>query len=793
MGITTTREKYKIKPAYNLIEKVAILLSKCAGFMDDQNSAARLNDQHCDTYYAIDVDVIDLYLQPDSNASRYADVLEEGPDSFTSKMLAFLLGDFLIKSSVPLLPGHERLKCRFLIAPPHDEELLRLLSAIHRELSQVPDAIDEATFEELSNIFMIYERDGNEQALLEALSDHVPDLVELFNPYRGPKAALTRYARMPETTFQRIETYIETCPDKTFTFPILDPVNNRKDRETANLLIGKWEVLLKRYWRKKRKRHSKSAHNIRVDAEVLATIEHLNSALRGQNKQIILVTGSNDLFKVAETYKPYARDTRSFADMYLRHPQAFLAHPRFFALSDTQHAAFKIIDWLNLLFPDEILPGILEPGIVRPGFQRRILGGRGQSISRGTEILSRYDKDTSHLLMEWQTHVAAVAKARYADGLKFDKKQVALKLANKLKDLRESKKWSIEKLRQMASIESLESISCLYSRTVWVGLWSKAARLQFKGVPALRFDDVFQELEKYCDLVVQLQLRSSVRRISEEELDELLELNKKVEEADKSLYHAHVIHALAFAVKGHWHATITLAKIAMAISDNLPETERGFRLGREAAYLACIATRRSARNRSGLDNANEHLKEAIRRENPGWANDIRFSSESLAIKTRYIYFDLFCESRQIDKDIFSDTVHKLNDLIYEAEHEQNMRVKVWVQRQNLTNYFTLLLIARYHSLKDKIPVGDDIIIPLAIFQSVLRDIFTHKHKLEDDPYATLICNISTAIWDPNDEKRKCARDAASKALSGEQKAFMPYDKERFTLLEQSISELPNQT
>ena len=96
--------------------------------------------------------------------------------------------------------------------------------------------------------------------------------------------------------------------------------------------------------------------------------------------------------------------------------------------------------------------------------------------------------------------------------------------------------------------------------------------------------------------------------------------------ADPTLYHIHVIYALAFAVKGHWYASLTLAKIAMTICDSIDPAARGFLLGREAAYLACIAVRRSATNRSHLNEAAQYLDQAIRRENEGVMEDIRFNT-----------------------------------------------------------------------------------------------------------------------------------------------------------------------
>lgn len=772
-------KKYRHKSAYPIIEKAAILLLKCAGFMDDQNSAVRTDDQHSETYYAIDNDVIHLYIEPASNVD-YLDVFGEGSNSSTAKSLAFLVADFLVKSSEPLVPGHEKQKCRFLIIPPHDEELLRTLTTVHDRLSRYTDVIDDSTFAELSKAFMVYEQDSNEQALLDALGRHVPDLVQLFNPYRGPRAALARYAQLGERTFQRIETYL----DNSFTFPVLDPLNKREDREIANKLIKEWKARLK-----KQKVLRKPARALNNDAEVLAAIEHINLDLceKSIRKQIVLVTGSNYLFVAASEYKPYANDERSFADIYLRHPQAFLAHPKFFSLSVSENATFKLMDWLNLFFPSELQPAIEPQGIVRREFLRNFIDGKDDSLNIVTEVLARSDKNAYHLLKEWRTQVASVAQARYADGLDWAKEKGAKELAKKLGELRQKTGWSIEKLRDMIFMESLLSVSSLYWMTVWVGLWSSAVRVESKGVPALRFDGEFKELEQYRDAVIQLQLKSVEKGVSKEELDTLRKLSKKVEETDDSLYHAHVIHALAFATKGHWHATLTLARIAMAICDyHIDPTERRFRWGREAAYLACIAVRRSIKNRSGLSDAEKYLDEAIKRENEGWPEDIRFSSERLTIQTRYHFFDLFFEPKRLASEAVFVTMEALCRLIQRAENEEDKRVKLWVERQVLTNFFTLLLIARELKPLDNLLSRFNIVQFLLVFQRVLKEICEEYQEANDDPYSRLICKVSTAIWDPNQQVRESARDAASQTLSQEPKFFMPYDEERYALLKRSI-------
>lgn len=763
--------------SYKMVSQAADLLLKCAGYLDDRDSASQKGNLHYDTYYAIDTDVISLYLQPSSN-SDYLDVFEEGPNSPTAKSLAFLLGDFLLASSEPLIPDFTKQKCRFLIIPPHDDELLRVLTAIYRKLSSTLEVLSENIFKGLSDIFTAYEMNRDDQLLLKGLKYHVPELVELFNPYLGPKAALMRYALLPDTTSQLIGTYLEDG----FTFPLLDPMHNSSDRAIANDLIAQWKTRLK-----KKKAPQQPEYALMNDAEVLATIEYLNLNLRPEKKQIVIVTGSNYLFEAAGDYRLWQDDTRTFAELYLRHPQAFLAHVKFSWPSDSNNPPFNLIEWLNLFFPSGLRPSIQPLGTVVRHLLRSVRNSKDRGLNRIIQFLMDEDVQPIMLLEGWQKQVASAAKMQYADGLEMAEVRGATQLANELTKLRTGSGWSVCKLRELIFKESIGSISSLYSSTVWVGLWGQAIRQQSKAVPALRYDKVDQVVEDYSDSVVKLQLENAGQPISMPDLGKLRELNQKVEEIDPSLYYAHLIHALAFAAKGHWYATSTLANTAITICDYMDPSERDSRRGREPAYLACIAARRSATSRSAIDDATKYLEQAIKRENEGRPEDIRFTAERLILKTRYYYFDFFLGPKNLEIEDVISTIKRLYLVSHEAQNESNIRIRSWVQRQTLTHMFMLLIIAIDLNVTDKLSRIVDVIQGLSTFESALKAVSTHYHKPEDDPYGHLIFTVSKSIWDSDLDVRISCRNQAHHDLSKWDKYFMPYDKMRCEFLKRILT------
>lgn len=772
---------------YPLIAQAAGLLLKCAGYLDDHDAASCSDDTHVETFYAIDTDVIKLYLDPENN-KKYADVFGEGDEAETALSLAFLLGDFLLQSEDALLPGKPK-SCRFLLIPPHDDGLFRMLSAIHRDLVAASKNVDVAAFDNLSRLFENYGRDKDQEKLLQGLQAHVPDLVELFNPYRGPRAELTRFGQLPDTTFQNIETY----RDGNFTFPLLDPVNNAQDRKLADGLIEQWEGRLKP---RNKKAFSIKTYAYKEDAEALALLEHVNAELRGKGKRVALITGSKNLFEAGDMHKPIPGDERTFSDLYLRHPQAFLAHAGFFRVDPQPNVedtkiTFNLIDWLNLFFPTGLRDAIQPQGKVHRLLLHRIENNSDPAYSKLIELVASSvitpGESVPELHEGWKAQVTSLAKARYAEGLCFAKERGAKELAEKLEKLRNRHDWSLENLREWVYQETVGSISELYLTTVWFGLWTEASREQPKGVPALRFDEPYKEIENYCREVVRLQLNPA-EAVTQKQMGHLRELNRKVIGEDQSLYHAHVVHALAFATKGHWYATITLAKTALAICNRLEQNDMEVRRGREAAYLACIASRRMLKDRSGLNEASRYLAAAIRLENEGKEKDIRFSAEELAIQTRHHFFDYFCEQKKLDIEKVGETLAGFHDLIGNAENETNSYVKHWVLRQSLTNYFTLQLMLRDKTGQSSV-AQNQLQQELEAFVSVLEDVSQHDHKLEDDPYAHLVCVIALAAWAQAQPKREEAKREAFASLARRSASHMPYDEERIKMLGRSIPAL----
>jgi hypothetical protein len=734
-------------PLSPLIRGAAQLLLKCAGYLDDIDAAQRDNATRVETYYAIDNDTITGYLQPE-RMYKYLDVFGEGETSSTVISLTFMLGEFLFTSKDPIIPGHGR-NYRFILFPQYEIEFLDTLSAIRRNLFQSIASFNENAFDDMTRTFKEHEKyiDENEnEAFLKQLSNIAPKIVKMFNPYIGLRAALIRNAQIPENTLRRFDVYDDNGISFSDIFNIIRNSGSYQDKVVE--------------WVNRIRKPDKPDYLIRHDAEALATIELANEKLRPDRKQIAFITGDHYIFKAADSLKPRPDSNLSFSDLYLRHPQAFICNENFFLIKDSsipEQSNFQLIEWLNLFFPSAIYPPHQPEGQIRRDVLRHILEGKDKSFDAIQQLIERSDTELisfRQMLDTWNRQVSLVAAQRFSEALHFARESEnwdVRKFADFVINIQIVSDWSIDNLRN----ELLELISKLYSVTVWIGLWTHAPRKRTKGIPALRFDKDHGKVEDYCITIVRKQLH--LREFSSNNLNEIYYLYRDLENTDKNLYLSHLVHALAFAAKGHWDASFTLASFALSIAESLDKKKRDHIQGREAAYLACIAKRRASVKISDIEEAYAYLKRAYEifmqedKENHE-RKDIRFTSENLAIKTRTIFYHFFLTG-ECEMPLLSATIRRLKLLIgYAKRYKGKEIIKCWILRQTFTNYFSLLLIAR-NLQKDNFVIPSDVIDDLIYFNNMLtkdENQYYHQNRY-DDPYAYLIHDICSIIWAAGNE------------------------------------------
>lgn len=752
------------------------LLSKCEPWIADA-TMAQDNGDAWTIYYAVDADVISLYLNPDENTG-YGEVFES--DRETAAVLSRLLSDFIFLSHPSPVLAHSKTNALLLFSP-HQEELYRILVAVAKRIQNAAN-ISQSDFRQLSRIFENYGKHEDDAQLLQELEKNAPQLVMLYDADRGAKLAVSRFAKLSADRLINIERFQVDG----FTFPLPRESEPAERAQLADRVV-RWRNSLREH----KRFSSKPVHAILRDAEVLATLEILNARLFEERKRVVLVTGAPYLFAAAGEMTPRDANPKglSFANLYLRHPQCFLAHSDFFRYEQAAvsgntppaqseslaPASFRLVEWLGILFPELVRERIRNRLVLNGPLLRRYQDFSGRSFAEiQGELIAEFTEQVGgkallEISSEWSSQVRKAALGRYGSALDHPDANAAAGLARVIRDMMAHKQWSFKDFENRLSAAVADSLSKMYSHAVWLGLWTNRGKVVLehsKGLPRLRFDPAYQEVHEYCKTVMTLQLRSEA--LSADEIQSLKLAHASLHRIDPTFYHSHIVHALAFATKGRWDAALTLCKVALSIADRVQGNHPGdFIRGREAAYLAAIASRRSAYRITHLDRADEYLDEAESRENPGADIDLRFRSERLAIAARRIYYHFYFDQEFTLKRDIEAVMTGIHGVVRDVLDPKNEDIRNWVLRQSYINYLNLALIAR--------GCGDARFPPEAsLYWMAMKQLIENDTDIRD-PHANLILDITGMLMQkfPADKIGQI-RDRVLAALS-EMQAIVPYD------------------
>jgi len=751
------------------IKNAASLLVHADGWFTDKAYQERGGR----TYYAVDTDIINLFLSPKSVA-KYADVFDQNND--TSQLLAWLLSDFIFLRADGL-----NIDRPFLLIPPHDEELLRTADALHRRIASNSNQVEVAV-DNVLNVLkaLISSSDEAPEALTSIaglagwLSTNAQQLIHAFEDRRlGPELELKRLAQLArEQVIQPI--YGEVIAGLDRPFPGPDIENKVEDAEKFLALKSVWLERLRKH-----KPPRKAAYAIDRDAEVLARLEWANDELKAENVRLILITGANDIRMAAQEHPE-----KDFAIRYVRHPRSFLAAKEMFALSGPDDGTVKadlvVMEWLNLFFPDAVKQPSAANNIrsrIDRQAVKRILDDKLRLPEFFWESLRQLRKveDSTPLndyVLEWGQHIDTVAAARKVHPKLFpDQKstseQIAKVLLEHLKDSGEGSTSTQDKLYTAIYMSSVETLDQLYSAPTWIGLWTKVDKRKerIKGIPELRFDND-KHAQKYADSVME-SLTGNFEHI------DLVEMYGELAALDNSNYLAHVVHALAYASKGHWYATTALCRVAVAVRDCVPENLRGERKGREASYLAAVATRRIAKCSGELIASEQWLAQARQRDDAE-KRDLRFDSEELAIRaTRHFFARFASDPAPLELDSCRATCSELLTLISKIEElEKNEKIKRWLFRQCLTNLFSLEFITQQDREALTWSNAEDVKNLLSLFDTVTQN-------REQQSFSRHVFKLTyVMLGDSLEQRVNFAKEVGTKAPP----TASPFDQMRFDLM-----------
>ncbi len=664
--------------------------------------------------------------------------------------------------------------------------------------------------------FASHTMDADERGrFADELKERVPDLVKAYAVVSDAATAMDRFLQLDQDRITHLFRYFASY-DEQFTNEkdkVFVDITEAGLREYVRQNASKWYAELLKTKRPSRfelpaisNRPNKivtgTMDRVQNDAQVLAALDYINETLFPKSCRLLLITASPYVYAAVEkrVWNSYynLNQRKTFGELFLRHPQWLLSHPDFFQTAadageklSTGGPELKVDDWVELLDP----------------------AGQNTVVKEAKNLRNR---DLRKIPEEWQSFLLLFAGkrfgAKFAKSLDRNNRSIPEDLLNDLLSIFQSGDWTAEKLERLLKKPVTDSLSKLFFSSTLVGLLEAASLVPSKRrrMPALRFGRPYEIFNRYYRMVQEIAFKGAEQPLAE---NPIRELNKLMDEGpDNELYHRHVIHAAAFAAAEEWGAVLTLCDLAIEIADGvMGSVEKEEHLsavrGREAAYMAAIASRRSANKIEELAIARGYLAEAIRRDEKTHLHlDVRFRSEDLAIKTRSVFFTYFLHGEQDNAlDVARQIVERLSELLLELEATTSLYlgeledeqiekdIRDWVSRQSYANLFALLLIAfdmgRPGDFKSYERTLDKFVEVLGIEDA---DPTYRADRIKDrngDVYSWIVCQTSRiATHRVQPERLAVVRVELSKQLelldrkvSDRNRRVMPYDAARTEL------------
>ena len=670
------------------VQAAANLMLRCDGYWRDDHDR-RLG---VDIDYAIDVDVVALFSDPRAK-SKYAKVFDSDEVDGTQSLLARMLGEFIL-TQLPGVNAQDSEPGSLLILSPHDDELDRMILAIAEQARSETSTVVNLLLKCGNSVDE--NRHDNVEALATEIIERAPEIVEEFAIAEGSHLQARRLASLPRGRLlnaARFSKYLKADARgswKEDESP-LPPRGDIDSPERARFLemTSQWRERLSAQMTRRKPQYA-----LRGDAIALATIQWANEcfARHKVKRRLVLITGSEYLFNAAKAAPRV--NGKDFAAEFLRHPLAFAASHDFFAQSDVAlvegavEARLALLHWLNLFFPEVVRQERDYGFSVNKTVLDRIASNKDPDFSKAVTLLRQSEsKNTDDLrafpdgmIRNWQS---VIRSATIYDELTRSDSDPLSSIEQFKVLLRShfSAGGSIAELANEIKQRTESSLVALLLNTSGLGFMQlRNAPKLMRGFPALRFDTPYEAAQSIADELTDAFLNQAARDVRLD-VARLYDELHKIDDAD---YHALVIHALAYAGTEHWFGARTLCLSAIGVSDRIPENERNFRLGREAAYLLAVAHRRLAESPDDLVLASNALSEARDRDPLPAQEDIRFAAEELAqVAWRWQYaFYVDNDSRGIDFTTYFDSI---GSLLQRAKTEPLSAVKNWVTRQLTTN------------------------------------------------------------------------------------------------------------
>jgi len=718
--------------------------------------------------YAVDADIVILYTAPvetsvttERGREGYAQIFPED-----EKNLSIALGRALAEHIFHHLSGSD---FPLLIIPPIEEEIREVYNAVARNAEAKKEEA-RGDLDRLKTLLAELKEKLNEE-LLNDLPKAAPALFEILAGRRGAIVEFNRFNRLlADTRIAPPEFVLKQglVTDETVV-QALSPIEDVKGWMQIYKLREAWlERLLKT---KSKKRYTEI---ISRDAQALARLEWINNHL-DKDSRLVYITGDASLHKAGNDYCQ-EQGGDSFADLYLRHPKAYLAEGLVLFPNKKQHdtpekVETELFDWLDTFLAQLKLGG--EDDI------KKIDGLLGESKSALEDRVRPVLDTDPNILDRFQKNWAAYVRDHMLVALHetpnvLDGDALGVELVGDIGIL-------IERVERQLEEKIRESWDEFFAAATEAGYrLVLGKKRRSRNLPPLLFNRL-PKTQEFAEKVLEPRdYKDAIKNLLEE---------------DPSKYSYYLAFACLLAAEGNWHVSAILAGRAMDIARKCPKATNIS--GREATYLRAVAMRHNASSVKDLDKLAPLLDEAekclaIDRGNrPGLpGGEIRFKAERLAIYWCYHMFRLFLGKETPSENVvptLAQLQEKVEALLNELEEiEIDKRIVRKVERSLLTNLFMTALL-RWGKGKEKIDM-----VPMRPYFDRFRNNFESKETRSSEiSFQIKAVYLAAGWWTTEDSKEK--EQFQNKLISHltdldiQENSVAPFDKQRFEFLRDIVS------
>ena len=605
---------------------------------------------------------------PDSPVSPYEQKLDEILTSYITRSLGLESANPTVNQPTPLvlLPGHS------LEASKPYTRLIEKLSQ-HDDRSRVVKRTLDDLLTSMEKIEVPAGRVEFMQTHADEFHKAIYGLDEPHEKFREFNRLLTRPPRLLSMRRAARHSTFKDLTHPTTGVSIFADLALAKKRKIPAGSTKWWERCLKGRWGKSGKQY------IEADAIALSALDRLNRNLWDQDTRVILITTSRHIIDLGETYRPMKHSDKelgrySFTDLYLRHPRGFLSTLDLSASSSDSTSNNNLTRTLDILLGRIAKSDHWSLLNFRKKIQS-VVNDSDRLLELTGRALSQKPDAHADFFERWLDYIKNVTEAHSGAVGTEATRQFVQSLNSKdpsRLDILKDYQILIQKLTEDSWNEFY--LAAAQSGYHLVGVENDGGRKLYSRVPIL----YMRGIREFSQIRRMLASKSKVVK-HESEIRAVLD-NLEQQNGGDSSYVSSLCYALLFAHAEQWSVAKLLAQRAVRYAeksrqDKEARSKESYKLGgisgREAYYLGCVATRRTARSASDLNGCYEMIEIATslasKESSPTSLlkgdnihsdahvlTGIRFKAEKIAIRIAKLLFEAH-ESDWLYPDVNSTT------------------------------------------------------------------------------------------------------------------------------------------